>query len=273
MSRRCLYICAGLTMLVSPVLADVTFSGSAANPASGNTDDASVMFSLAGSTLTVVLSNTTTAADINKKFVPTDVLTAVFFGTQQIAATPISATLTNGSSEIDPNGSKYSGTQPLGGEWGYADNISIADGNATLLNGISSSGLNGLFGHGNFGCTTGKNGTCDSLSGIPWGIVPTPFPPPQGINSGVAGPVESNSVTFALTVGQGFSLNSIQDVRFQYGTATTEFFTQGTEGNGQEDLPEPRFGGAVGMILGTLLLWQGWQRRRALTQFLRITSI
>jgi hypothetical protein len=80
-------------------------------------------------------------------------------------------------------------------------------------------------------------------------------------------------VTFALTVGQGFSLNSIQDVRFQYGTAATEFFTQGTEGNGQEDLPEPRFGGAVGMILGTLLLWQGWQRRRALTQFLRITSI
>ena len=270
MSKRFFYICAGLAVLVSPVFADVTFTGSAMNSASGNKDEASVVFSLAGSTLTVILANTSTAADITKKFVPTDVLTAVFFGTQQIAATPISATLTAGSSELNANGTKYTGTQPLGGEGAYLDTTSVPDGKVTLMNGISSSGL-GIFGQGNFGCTTGKNPTCDNLQGIPWGIVPSSFPPTQGINSGVKGPVESNSVTFALTVGQGFSLNSIRDVRFQYGTAMTEFSTQGAEIN-QEDLPEPRYGGAVGIVLGALLLWQGWQRRRTLAQLLRSTA-
>lgn len=269
MSRRFLYICAGLTLLVSPVFGDVTFTGSGTNSAnSGNTDEASVVFSLAGSTLTVVLSNTTTAADTKAKFVPTDVLTAVFFGTQQITATPVSATLTKGSSEINPNGTPSTSTQPLGGEWAYADNVSVSDGSATLLNGISSSGLNGLFGQGNFGCTTGKKGTCDNIGGVPWGIVPANFPPSKGINGGIQGPLEMNSVTFTLTVGQGFSLNSIQDVRFQYGTATSDFFTQGIEEGGQEDLPEPRFGGAVGLLLGVFLIVQGWRFRRTLAQFL-----
>ena len=270
MTRHFLYICAALAMVVNPVLADVTFTGSGTNSDSGNKDEASVVFSLAGSTLTVVLSNTTTTADITKKFVPTDVLTAVFFGTQQILAMPASATLTKGSSELNSDGTKYTGTQPLGGEWGYSDTTSVPDGKVTLVNGISSTGLN-IFGQGNFGCTLGWKATCDNLQGIPWGIVPSSFPPTQGINSGVKGPLESNSVTFALTVGQGFSLNSIQDVRFQYGTATTEFYTQGEEIN-QEDLPEPRYGGAVGIVLGALLLWQGWQRRRMLGQCLRSTS-
>lgn len=90
------------------------------------------------------------------------------------------------------------------------------------MNGISASGLS-VFGQGNFNDCAASH-TCNNLGGINWGLVPSFFPPPQGINGGFNGrAVVDDRVQFTLNTMPGFSLASINSVQFQWGTSDTEF--------------------------------------------------
>ncbi len=190
----------------------------------GNNLAATAQFDLSGSTLTVTLTDMATSA--NNKYVPSDILTAVYFGTTSLAAlTPQTASL-DGSSVISPDGTN------VGSNWEFLGGFSSVRG---LVNGISASGLS-VFGHGNFN-NCAASSTCNNLGGIDWGLVPSFFPPPQGINGGVSGTtLVDNRVQFTLNTTPGFSLASINSVQFQWGTSNTEFSATGAS---TDPTPEP----------------------------------
>jgi hypothetical protein len=207
---------AALNLFVSTAFAtSITFTGGGTNGASGNVLSASAEFNLSGSTLTVTLTDTATSA--NNMYVPSDVLTAVYFGTGSLAAlTPQTASL-DGSTVVSPDGTN------IGANWEFLGGFSPVRG---LVNGISASGLS-VFGQGNFN-NCAATSTCNNLGGINWGLVPSFFPPPQGINGGVSGrTLVDDRVQFTLSTTPGFSLSSINSVQFQWGTSDTEFSATG----------------------------------------------
>ena len=193
----------------------ITFNGGGLNAGSGNTVKASAQFDLTGSTLTVTLTNTSTSA--NAKYVPSDVLMAVYFGTTSLAGlTPKTASL-DGSAIINPDGSD------VGANWEVLGGFSAVRG---LVNGISASGLS-AFGQGNFN-NCAASSTCQNLGGINWGLVPSFFPPPQGVNGGFSGrALVDDRLQFTLNTMPGFTLSSINSVQFQWGTSDTEFSATG----------------------------------------------
>jgi hypothetical protein len=223
---------------------------------------ASADFSLVNGQLQVLLTNTSTA-DTN---VPTDVLTAVFFNiASDPAFTSISAVLGQGSTVI------Y-GSQPaggvVGGEWGYGNNLSGAPGGANQ--GISSSGLGGVFGDPTF---PGANlADPAALDGVQYGIVSAGWKAAKD-NGGITGSggLIKNSVLFTLgNVPLNFDpAKFITNVSFQYGTDLSEpRYTAscsncGPTGGGGNNtaVPEP----ASLLLLGTAfaLLMARTMRRRA----------
>jgi hypothetical protein len=200
----------------------ITFNGGGVNGASGNTVSASAQFDYTGSTLTVTLTNTSTSA--TNKYVPADVLMAVYFGTTSLASlTPKTASL-DGSTIISPDGTD------VGANWEFLGGFSAVRG---LVNGISASGLS-VFGQGNFN-NCAATSTCQNLGGINWGLVPSFFPPPQGINGGFSGrALVDDRLQFTLNTMPGFTLSRINNVQFQWGTSDTEF-----SANGFGTTPEP----------------------------------
>jgi hypothetical protein len=156
-------------------------------------------------------------------YVPSDVLTAVYFGTTSLAAlTPETASL-DGSTVVSPDGTN------VGSNWEFLGGFSPVRG---LVNGISASGLS-VFGQGNFNNCVASS-SCNNLSGIDWGLVPSFFPPLQGINGGFNGrAVIDDRVQFTLNTMPGFSLASINSVQFQWGTSNDEFSATATSA------PEP----------------------------------
>jgi len=220
------------------------------NGASGNSLSASAQFDLNASTLTVTLTNTATSA--TNKYDPSDVLTAVYFGSTSLAGlTPQTASL-DGSTVISPDGTD------VGSNWEYLGGFSPVRG---LVNGISASGLT-VFGQGNFNnCAAGS--TCNSLGGINWGLVPSFFPPPQGLNGGFSGRTMVNDrLQFTLNTMPGFSLDSINKVQFQWGTSDTEF-----SATGFGTVPEP----STFILVGGGLGWAAFWRRKK--QARRIASL
>ena len=214
---------AALTLLTSTAFAtSITFSGGGLNGASGNNLSASAQFDLSGSTLTVTLANTSTSA--TNKYVPSDILMAVYFGSTSLAGlSPQTASL-DGSTILNPDGTD------VGSNWEFLGGFSPVRG---LVNGISASGLT-VFGQGNFN-NCGASSSCNSLGGIDWGLVPSFFPPPQGINGGVSGvTLVRDRLQFTLNTMPGFSLSSINNVQFQWGTSDTEF-----SATGFGSVPEP----------------------------------
>src|SRR4029077_12568882 len=176
---------------------------------------ASAQFDLSGSTLTVTLTNTSTSA--NAQYVPSDVLMAVYFGTTSLASlTPNTASL-DGSTLISWDGSD------VGANWEFLGGFTSVPG---LVNGISASGLS-VFSHGNFN-NCAATSTCQNLGGINWGLVPSFFPPQQGINGGFTGRTTVDArLQFTLNTMPGFTLSSIDSVRFQWGTSDSEFSATG----------------------------------------------
>jgi hypothetical protein len=193
----------------------ITFNGGGLNAGSGNTVSASAQFDYTGSTLTVTLTNTSTSA--NAKYVPSDVLMAIYFGTTSLASlTPNTASL-DGSTTINPDGTD------VGANWEFLGGFSAVRG---LVNGISASGLS-VFGQGNFN-NCAATSTCQNLGGINWGLVPSFFPPPQGINGGFTGEaLVDDRLQFTLNTMPGFTLSKINSVQFQWGTSDTEFSATG----------------------------------------------
>lgn len=170
-------------------------------------------FTVSGNTLTVVLTNTSTA-DVS---VPADLLTAVFFdiaGYPPATFSPVSALLSGGSAVyFGPDGSGN-----VGGEWAFGSGFSGAPDDATL--GISSAGF-GLFGSANF---NGPNlAGPNAVNGPNYGLLSAGDNTTTG-NAMVTGavPLIKNQVTFTLTGSVPFSENDISNVSFQYGTSLSE---------------------------------------------------
>jgi hypothetical protein len=187
----------------------ITFNGSSGSLA------ASAIFDLTGSTLTITLTNTSTA-DV---LVPMDVLMGLFFNTTN-KLTPVSASL-NGSSVY-----YASIVKNVGEGWQYKSEVSAQGENS----GISATGL-GIFGpDGNFYSPGVK------LDGIDYGILSAGDDTTTdngGISSG--GPLFKNSLQFTLTAASGFDLSELGNtVVFQYGTDLTEPNFTGTPA-----VPEP----------------------------------
>ena len=225
---------------------------------------ASANFDVTGSNLIVTLTNTSTA-DV---LVPSNVLTGVYFsGVGALSST--SALLSPGSTVIyDPQGQPTGGS--VGGEWGFGSGLS-APGGATAA--IMSTGALGGLGQPTF---PGANLAGPvGLDGLQYGIVSAGDNSATG-NGGVTGSegLIDNSVTFTLGgLPAGFSLASIGNVSFQYGTSLTEPIVPGTPGgqcpNGapnfpicspQVETPEPMSMAMLGVGLAGLGLVR---RRRA----------
>lgn len=215
---------------------DVIFSGSGTNSVDGAVLSASVEFSLSGNTLTVTITNTGSFVMGTKTISPTDVLTAVYFGL------PSGATLSPASASI-PAGSMvwYGSTNTVGEEWQYMTGAAPHGGGDA---GIGSAGL-GYFGpDGNFGCAP----NCQKVDGFQWGLMPSSYAG-QRIDGTNTPAVISNAAQFELGVSSGFNLNQINDVWFQYGTASTDANFGGTA-------PEPASIALLGMMLGAVALFR-----------------
>ena len=187
--------------------ATISFQGASGNLA------AQADFTVSGNTLTVVLTNTSTA-DV---LVPADLLTAVFFdvtGYPPGTFSPVSALLSGGSTVFF--GSDGGGN--MGGEWAFASGLSGAPGSASL--GISSAGL-GLFGNANFNGSNLVGPT--AVNGMNYGVVSAGDNTTTG-NPAVTGavPLIKNQVTFTLTGSVPFLETDITNVSFQYGTSLSE---------------------------------------------------
>src|SRR5581483_722264 len=210
--RTVLAITLGLaTSITSSFATQTTFTGTGVDSASGNALSASATFNYSGNDLTITLQNMGAAATQ-----PGDVLTIVYFnlnGTPTL--TPVSATLGAGSSLINPGLDSGS----IGGNWQYKNTAGPHGATA----GISTTGI-GQFGPtGNFGAPTAP------VDGVGFGIVNGLGAHPNG---GLNRTLVNNSLIFDLTLPAGYTLTSITDVGFQYGTSTDEPFVTGTTPGG-----------------------------------------
>jgi hypothetical protein len=191
------------TLIVALALVGTASAGSETFTGSSGGLSASAQFTLTGSTLTVVLTNTSTG-DV---LVPTDVLTALWFNNTNLL-TPVSASL-NGSTV-------YYGTITNDGNgWGYYSGL--GGGAHGKNDGITSVGFGIGGGHANFG-----NGS--ALQGIDYGLLSAGDNSATG-NGGITGggPLVKNSGLFTFTVANGFSLSELGNtVVFQYGSNLTD---------------------------------------------------
>lgn len=233
----------------------VTFSGSSINTYGGNNNpiSASVTFTISGSNLLVLLTNTETTPT----FTPSDVLSSVVWTmSPNTTLTPVSAVLGTGSSmQFYTGGTPITPTTNIGGEYAY--NTTFSGGLAGFNHGISSSGFTGTFGAGNPHFGPDNLVGPPNVDGLNFGLVgPGSL---AGANGGVTGSdgLVQSSVLFTLAgLGSGFSLDAITGVRFLYGTV----------------LEEPSFDGAIIPLppiamsgIGTLLglgAMAGFRRRR-----------
>lgn len=187
--------------------AAVSFSGTS------GARSASVSFDVTGSTLTVILTNTSNL----DAMVPVDVLTGVFFSVSgnTVNFTKLAAVLNVGAVVTGGGAAEAGGV--VGGEWAALNNLSGGPGNRKY--GISSSGL-GLFGPGDR-FAGGNLAGPDSPDGLQYGITTAGDNPATG-NGGITTPLIKNSVKFTFGNASGFDLGRIGDVWFQYGTDLSE---------------------------------------------------
>lgn len=198
----------GSALLAAPGVAQaspIVYAGSS------GTHSASVSFDIVGSSLVMQLTNTSTFDTL----VPVDVLTAVFFNVAgNPALTKTSVVLAGGSSV--QNGPAPAGGV-VGGEWSYLNGLSQYGDNS----GVSSAGF-GIFGPGN----VFPGGDLDSPASpgpLNYGLVSAGDNPATG-NAPITGtPLIKNSVIITLGgLPASFTLSSIGNITFQYGTALDE---------------------------------------------------
>jgi hypothetical protein len=218
-------------MWAAPVHADSLYTGSS------GTLNASANFNLTGNTLTVTLTNTS-SADV---LVPTDVLTGLFFNTTH-ALTPVSASL-NGSTVY------YGTLTNVGDGWGYASGVSAQGKNSA----ISATGAVSGLGHSNF------SGANNMLDGLDYGLLSAGDDSSTG-NSGVTGhgPLIKDSAQFTLTAASGFSLDELgSTVVFQYGTSLSDTNFTGS----MSPVPEPTSLVLLGIGAAGLVVGSRWRRK------------
>jgi hypothetical protein len=190
--------------------------------ASGGDLAAEAEFFLSGGNLHLKLTNTATVATATRA----NVLNAVFVQGSLGSFTPVSATVTAGSSARSYSNNTWTnfnwGSNPVGnvgGEWAHATNF--AANGQTWNYGVSSTGL-GIFGSGTF---NGNNlAGPAAVGGQQFGIVSSATfasPPSTSLSAGAnAFPLVANSVTFNL--GAAAAIGNITKVGFIYGTSLGE---------------------------------------------------
>jgi hypothetical protein len=196
----CIPVC--LSLLALPVMCGICFGDSITFSGSSGSLSALADFELAGTMLTITLTNTSLADVLD----PTHVLGGLYFNTGH-ALTPVSASL-NGSTIF------YGSTSNPGDGWGYSSGVNAQGRNSA----ISSTGAVTGLGHSNF------SGTTSNLGGLDYGILSSGDDPATG-NAGVMGkgPLIKNSLEFTLSAEPGFVLSELgNSVVFQYGTGLTE---------------------------------------------------
>ena len=230
----------------------VEFVATGTNANSGNPYSADVLFSLVGNTLTITLSNTVDVSMATGQWVPTDVLTGIFFDSTSLNLSPTSATAAT------VTGDTCTANCNVGSNWEFLNGLNQYG----AANGISSTGLN-IFSFGNFASPM------MALDGIGWGIVPVGFPGAQSVNGGVSGnPFEVGSVVFTLSAPAGFDPTTINAVTFQYGTDLTEGSLAGCLvgspncGGGGGTLGGPTPEPMTLELVGAALIGIGFLRRR-----------
>jgi hypothetical protein len=218
--RKYLLATAGLMALAGTPAHAVTVvyfgSGTGVNP--GDQIGAAVSFEEIGPTqVRVVLRNLSP----NNADVPGNQLTGVFFNlpgnqTPGTAFTAAGSTVVGqGNCSTACNGSP----QNVGGEWAYNTGLSV--GGAT--EGLSSSGYSGVFGQPNLNGVNLQNP--DALDGLQFGIMSAANNYANG-NGGVENnALVQSAVTFTLNTDTNLTLaqlESVTNIRFQYGTTLTE---------------------------------------------------
>lgn len=194
--------------------AGITFAGTS------GTLGANAFFELSGTALTLTLQNTGTNVIDSRA----DVLTAVFFDySPSMISTYNSAIVKQGQQLVAFSGSTSNPISTvstlasdlditnINGSWRYVGNVA-----GPIESGLGTVGL-GIF-DGDF--TRATN----------YGLIGSGALSPNGglINDG-GNPVIRNTAVFSFTVQSGFNLSDIRNLKFQYGTSSSE----------------PSFGGAV----------------------------
>lgn len=221
-ARPALAAAAALALTSTAGAAAITYTGT-----DGGTRAASATFTVSGTNLYVTLANTSTS-DVTYN---TEVLNALFFTLPStITLTPVSATLSPGSTVTNAAAQPANGN--VGGEWAYKSGLSVGGANR----GISSTGF-GIFGAPNF---NGPNLDGNSnVQGDNFGLVSAGDNPCTGQGQIANTEYVQNSIAFSFSgLPTGFSLNSISNVQFQYGTATTDTRTTGSVPNAPAVIPE-----------------------------------
>jgi hypothetical protein len=194
----------------APAMAAVTVTGTSGTLA------ASATFDVVGGDLQVTLTNTA-AGDVN---FPTEILHALFF---DIAGTPsLTYTSANICGTCTFTGTVQGTGTDVGAEWAFKQNAGGLGSGVTQSYGLSSSGY-GIFGPGNvLSSSPDRGGNASPPGGADFGLVSAGYTT-AGDNGGVTNnqPYIKNSVIFDLGAFNG-SLDSISNVRFQYGTALSD---------------------------------------------------
>lgn len=174
-------------------------------------------FTLSGTTLTIVLKNTSTANYSTNEAVPSDLLTGLFV---DIDPTPNPFTLVSATPSQLLNWNPEDGTAPTNlAVWVDDDNNITGTVGGWQLKpeiGVGTAG----FGIGNFEGFDGN--AVNGGPGFAYGIINAGYAYPEGNNPVNTNPLVRDTLTFTITVGSNFSLSHIKSVEFQYGTSLTD---------------------------------------------------
>ncbi|MBX7258251.1 MAG: PEP-CTERM sorting domain-containing protein [Candidatus Hydrogenedentes bacterium] len=230
-----------LALAVVPAGASITFSAAGSGALSNLS--ASAEFEISGSNLIITLTNTATSPALE----PADILTAFFFSLNGVTLTPVSAVL-GGSSVVLYDDAPVGGV--VGGEWAYESGIAAPGG---ADQGISSTGLSGLFGASSDYFPGDNLDGEANVGGMAYGIVPASGT--TGGNTPVTGPNPfiQDSVIFTLSFTGDLSLDDISDVSFQYGTSPSE--------PNLSVVPEPASLSLLGIGIAFMAVRRGMKKR------------
>ena len=223
--------------------AGVLFTGTGINPETGTTATGSAEFSISGSTLTIVLTNTTVGGSGAQGNSLTGITFDINPGSPALTYNLSTGIALTAGSNIYTSMAGVNNATPLGGSW---TNVL----GATPLGeyGVAATGFNGAFNGGSI--ATGNGGPN-------YGIVSAgTFP--AGPFGGAQFPFIQNSLTFTFGGAGGVSESQISNVKLLFGTDGTGIITT----TSITALPEPS---SVLMALSAVAGvggFAGWRRRR-----------